>query len=191
MGTQLSWLPVYLGHGASGNAESMRPYVRGLVERGLEAFTIPATGKLPMPARRAVAVVSATTGGRADVVLGGHSYGGRVASMVAAESGCAGLVLFSYPLHRPGHPDELRVEHWPQIDCPVLLLSGEADGFSRLDLLREAVKLLPDARLVTYPHVGHGLHRNAAVFADALDRTAAFVKGLHGRTEGEASAPVS
>jgi predicted alpha/beta-hydrolase family hydrolase len=156
----------------------MRPYVEGLRTRGLEAFTVPANGRLPMPAARAVPVFRAVSGEGHGVVVGGHSFGGRVASMLAAESEVGGLVLFSYPLHRPGHPEELRVEHWPRIRCPVLLLSGESDGFSRLDLLREAVGLLPGARLVTYPRVGHGIHRNAAAFADALDRVAEFVAGL-------------
>ena len=110
--------------------------------------------------------------------LGGHSYGGRVASMVAAEKPVVGLVLYSYPLHRPGHPEELRAGHWPSIQCPVLLLSGESDGFARVDLLRRAVAAWQNAELVTYPGVGHGLHRNPAAFADALNRTAAFVKGL-------------
>jgi pimeloyl-ACP methyl ester carboxylesterase len=57
----------------------------------------------------------------------------------------------------------------------VLLLSGEADPFARMDLLREAVRRLGDARLVTYPRVGHGL---APVLDQALDEVAAFVRGL-------------
>jgi predicted alpha/beta-hydrolase family hydrolase len=85
------------------------------------------------------------------------------------------LILLSYPLHRPGHPEELRVEHWPQIACPVLLLSGESDPFARVDLLRANVSLLRDARLVTYPGVQHGL---APVLDDAMNQVAEFVRGL-------------
>src|SRR5439155_227848 len=61
----------------------------------------------------------------ADVVVGGQSYGGRVASLAAAREAYAGLVCFSYPLHRPGHPETAaeRIAHWPDIECPVLLLS--------------------------------------------------------------------
>jgi pimeloyl-ACP methyl ester carboxylesterase len=55
----------------------------------------------------------------------------------------------------------------------VLLLSGEADPFARIDLLREAVTTLPDAELVTYPGLGHGL---APVLDDALDRVARFLR---------------
>ena len=87
-----------------------------------------------------------------------------------------GLVLFSYPLHRPGGPEiGARSAHFANIHCPVLLLSGEADPFARIDLLREAVKMLPNAELVTYPRLGHGL---LPVLDDALDRTARFLAAL-------------
>jgi pimeloyl-ACP methyl ester carboxylesterase len=66
------------------------------------------------------------------------------------------------------------VSHWAAIKCPVLLLSGEADPFARLDLLRASVSKLVSAELVTYPGVGHGFPRHAAAFNDALDRVAAF-----------------
>jgi predicted alpha/beta-hydrolase family hydrolase len=169
---------VLLGHGASGNAASMRPYVEGLEGRGVKAGTVPATGKLPMRAERAMEVFLDAMAGRDDVVLGGQSYGGRVASMVAAEREVRGLLLFSYPLHRPGHPEELRTDHWARITCPALFLSGEADGFARIDLLRQSVAAHPNFELATYPGVGHGVHRNAAAFADALDRAAGFVTSL-------------
>ena len=96
-----------------------------------------------------------------DVAVGGHSYGGRVASLAAAEpdSPYAALVLFSYPLHPPGAPErtDARIAHWPSIRCPVLLLSGEADPFAKIDLLRATVPRLADAELVTYPRLGHTL----------------------------------
>ena len=111
--------------------------------------------------------------------VGGHSYGGRVASLAAAEPDTAygALVLFSYPLHPPGAPEraEARVAHWPRIACPVLLLSGESDPFAHIGLLRAAVGLLPDARLVTYPRLGHTLR---PVLDDVLDRTAAFLRQI-------------
>jgi predicted alpha/beta-hydrolase family hydrolase len=108
-------------------------------------------------------------------VIGGHSYGGRVASLLAADEPPRALVLLSYPLHRPGHPEQPRTEHWPRIKCPVLLLSGEADPFARIALLRDEVAKLSDAQLLTYPGIGHGLLK---VKDDALDQIARFVTGL-------------
>jgi hypothetical protein len=59
------------------------------------------------------------------LVLGGRSYGGRMCSLAVAEGlPAAGLVLLSYPLHPPGKPDRLRVEHFPALDLPVLVVSG-------------------------------------------------------------------
>ncbi len=166
---------VYLGHGASGSAATMAPFVEGLARRGIEAHA------LQLPRRRAedaVAALLEQVPDAPDVVVGGHSFGGRVASLAAAGGTrrFAGLVCFSYPLHRPGAPDlELRSAHWPAIACPVLLLSGESDPFARIDLLRVAAIRLPDAELVTYPRLGHTLR---PVLDDALDRVAAFVGSL-------------
>ena len=60
----------------------------------------------------------------------------------------------------------------PTIRCPVLLLSGEADPFAKIDLLRASVGKLQNAELVTYPRLGHTLK---PVLEDVLDRTAAFL----------------
>jgi len=156
----------------------MAPFVDGMRTRGLVATAI------DLPKRRAedalpafhLVVPSAT-----DVAIGGHSYGGRVASLAAAEPDApyAGLVLFSYPLHPPGSPERTaaRIAHWPAIRCPVLLLSGESDPFAGIDLLRASVLRLERAELVTYPRLGHSLK---PVLDDALDRVAAFLSGLPG-----------
>lgn len=109
----------------------------------------------------------------ARTAIGGHSYGGRVASLVAADHPVAALVLLSYPLHKPGHPQELRIAHWSRVRCPVLLLSGESDPFARIGLLREAVGTFPNATLNSYPGVGHGL---GPVLDDALDHIAVFLR---------------
>lgn len=71
-----------------------------------------------------------------DLVLGGRSMGGRACSMAVAEGlPAAGLVLLSYPLHPPGRPDRLRVEHFGAIECPVLVVQGDKDPFGRPDEL--------------------------------------------------------
>lgn len=166
---------VYLAHGASGSAATMRPHVDGLRARGLEARAV----GLPVGrAERAVEVYRGQVEGIASAVIGGHSYGGRVASLLAAEEAPRALVLLSYPLHRPGHPEwEARSAHWSRINCPVLLLSGESDPFARIDLLHDAVDALTDGQLVTYPRVGHGL---TPVLDDALDRIAEFIRAVPG-----------
>jgi predicted alpha/beta-hydrolase family hydrolase len=161
---------IYLAHGASGDATTMRPYVKALQARKLTASAI----DLPRSkAERAVPVFIEKV--PAGAIAGGHSYGGRVASMAAVEVRYAALVLLSYPLHRPGHSEDLRTEHWAKIACPVLLLSGESDPFARVDLLRSSVRLLRKAELVTFAGVGHGL---LPVIDVAMDRVAEFVRGL-------------
>lgn len=168
---------IYLGHGASGNAASMAPFVTGLRERGLTADAV------DLPKRKAEDAVDAWRAAVPDgggTIAGGHSFGGRVATLAAAAgAGYAGLVLFSFPCHPPGQPERTaaRVAHFARITCPVLLLSGEADPFARLEILREAVRQLPNAELVTYARLGHTLK---PVLDDALDRVAAFVRALPG-----------
>ena len=173
-------LHCYLGHGASGTSASMAPFVDGLRCRGVEATAIDLAKR---KAEEAIPAFHKVVPRKADIVVGGHSFGGRVASLAAAEPGApyAALVLFSYPLHPPGSPERTaaRTSHWPAITCPVLLLSGESDPFARIKLLRDAVPQLGGpAELVTYPKLGHGL---LPVLDDVLDRVAAFLGSLDNR----------
>src|ERR1700680_1029390 len=134
---------VVLGHGASGNAASMKPYVTGFKRRGIDSIAV----DLPRGgAERAVPVFIKTSGRGQDVIGGGQSFGGRVASMAAVEADFGGLILFSYPLHRPRFPPQLRIEHLPSIRCPTLFLSGDHDPFARIDLLKEYIKLVPNSK---------------------------------------------
>ena len=160
-----------LGHGAAGSARSMAPWVDALAARGVEAAAL----ELPKGnAARAAAVFVQALQRDPRPAIGGHSYGGRAASLAAAETAVPALVLLSYPLHRPGHPEEVRSEHWPRITCPVLLLSGDRDQFAQLPLLRREVAKLQHAELVVYPGQRHGL---LAVRDDAAARIAAFLAG--------------
>jgi predicted alpha/beta-hydrolase family hydrolase len=164
---------VWLGHGASGGPETMRPYVQRLRKRGIDAHAL----RLPRgSAERALGPLRDQVGAElGDAVIGGHSFGGRVASIVAAETPPAGLVLLSYPLHRPGHPEELRIEHWSEIRCPVLVLSGDRDPFARVEELEGAVARLARAELHLYPGLRHGLREIADEVADRIE---GFVRAL-------------
>src|SRR5437667_12561224 len=161
---------VVLGHGASGTPASMKPYVVGFKRRGIDAVAV----DLPRGvAEKAVPVFIKTSGRGHDVIGGGQSFGGRVASMAAVEADFGGLVLISYPLHRPGFPDPLRITHRHLIRCPTLFLSGDRDPFANIDLLKEKIKLIPGARLEVFKGQGHGL---LAVLDQALDIAAALTK---------------
>jgi predicted alpha/beta-hydrolase family hydrolase len=79
------------------------------------------------------------------VCLGGHSYGGRQASILAAESPglVEALLLLSYPLHPPKKPQQLRTAHFPQLHTPALFVSGTKDEFATVDEMRSALALIP------------------------------------------------
>jgi len=167
-------MKVFLGPGATGGVSSLEPYVDGLAALGIEAQPV----KLPSGrAERAVPAYLQQSGTGPDVVVGGRSYGGRVASLAAAapENRFGGLLLFAYPLHRPGFPEQLRTEHWPCIRCPVLIVQGESDPFgSPVELQREARKL-PEVRVVTLPGTGHALKER---LDDALAAAADWIATL-------------
>lgn len=80
------------------------------------------------------------------LVIGGHSMGGRAASMVEAEGKTAdGLLLFGYPLHPAGKPEKMRDAHLPAIQTPTLQINGTEDELCRPDLMEEvATRLFPD-----------------------------------------------
>lgn len=114
-----------------------------------------------VPGYRAVAAAArAAHGPRRPWILGGHSNGGRIATHAVVGEGAAtadGLLLVSYPLHRPGHPEDLRVEHWPDVPVPALVLQGSADGFGSADEVRAVLHLLPAGSVVVeVAGAGHG-----------------------------------
>jgi uncharacterized protein len=94
------------------------------------------------------------------VFLGGHSYGGRQASMLCAEQPgvVEGLLLCSYPLHPPGKPDRLRTQHLPALRVPVLFVHGTRDPFGVIEELDAARKLIPGrTALLGVEGAGHDL----------------------------------
>lgn len=63
-----------------------------------------------------------------NLVIGGKSMGGRMASMVAADSGVHGLACLGYPFHPAGKPERLRIDHLPDLGLPTLILQGSRDS---------------------------------------------------------------
>lgn len=122
---------------------------------------------------------------RGPIIMGGHSMGGRMASMVAAgvdEAGpvprLAGLVLISYPLHPPKRPEKLRVEHLPDISVPCLFVSGTRDEFGTPDELTEWTATIPaPVQHVWIERARHDLKGAEDAVADAV---AEFVSTLTG-----------
>lgn len=98
------------------------------------------------------------------VVLGGHSYGGRQATMLAAEDPhvAAALLLLSYPLHVPDKPAQLRTEHFPKLRTPALFVHGTKDPFGTPAEMRQALSLIPARHEVRFIEgAGHDLRRPA------------------------------
>ena len=117
---------------------------------------------------------------RGPVVMGGRSMGGRMTTMVAADvddagpvARLAGLVLICYPLHPPGKPDNLRVEHLPDIDVPCLFISGTRDPFGAPDELERWTATIPAP--VEHHWIEGGRHDLKGADDDIAERIAAFV----------------
>jgi predicted alpha/beta-hydrolase family hydrolase len=111
------------------------------------------------------------------IVLGGRSMGGRICSMAVADGlPAAALVLISYPLHPPGRPDRLRIEHLPALEVPCLFVSGTRDAFGTPAELEQHTASIPGP--VTHVWIegkGHDLKGCDARVAEVV---AEWVQGL-------------
>ncbi len=108
--------------------------------------------------RRAVESMGRSVQGR--VFLGGHSYGGRQATMLAAEEPglASGLLLLSYPLHPPRKPEQKRDAHFPKLQTESLFVHGSRDPFGSPEEMAQALKLIPArTELVIREGAGHDL----------------------------------
>jgi uncharacterized protein len=93
--------------------------------------------------RRAAAVMRERTDGQ--LFLGGHSYGGRQASMLVSEEPqlVDGLLVLSYPLHPPRKPNELRTSHFPKLSKAAFFVHGTRDPFGTTEEMKSALELIP------------------------------------------------
>lgn len=139
------------------------------------------------PDRQSVLVASVVSAARdlaADLgvpgrrlAFGGRSMGGRMCSIAVAEGlPAAALVLVSYPLHPPGRPDKLRVEHFPAIKAPCLFLSGTRDQFATPSELEAATAAI--AGDVTHLFIEGGDHALRGRDKDVAASVAAWLLSL-------------
>jgi predicted alpha/beta-hydrolase family hydrolase len=167
------WL--VLTHGAGSNCQS--PLLRALAEAfaalGINVLRVdlpfrqsrphgpPPRGSAERDQEGLKAAIDAThREGAARVFLGGHSYGGRQASMVVASDPTltAALLLLSYPLHPPKRPTELRTEHFPDLRTPTLFVHGTRDGFGSISEMAEArTQIHAKNELLAVQSAGHEL----------------------------------
>ena len=109
------------------------------------------------------------------IYLGGHSYGGRQASMLAADEPdiTTALLLLSYPLHPPAKPEQLRIQHFPRLKVPSVFVHGTKDGFGAIPELQTAIaEIAAPCRLIPIENAGHDLKRgrfDLTPIVDALE----------------------
>lgn len=148
-----------LTHGAGGSRES--PLLIRICDEWAARGWLAVRYNLPYRRRRPKGPPSGSAAGDRDgivealtlartladgpVIAGGHSYGGRQTSMVAAEHPelVDLLTLFSYPLHPPGKPDRLRTEHFGAITVSTVFTHGTSDPFGSIEEVRDAVRAIP------------------------------------------------
>lgn len=111
-------------------------------------------------------------------VLAGRSMGGRMATMVAAlDLTVPAVVAYGYPLHPPGRPDRLRIEHLPAVMAPMLFVRGERDVFSQPELFDTYIRTLAGATVIDVAGEDHSLRKPATV-ALIAGETREFLSGL-------------
>jgi uncharacterized protein len=201
-------LTVMLGHGAGANQTSgfMRIFAKGLAARGLDVMTfnfiyMEQGRSVPDQKPKLEACVRAVIGAalkhkrlkKNRLVIGGKSMGGRIASQVMAGEGrdafagdVAGLVFLGYPLHPPGAPEKLRVEHLEHIHKPMLFVQGTRDALGTPDEIEPYIRnLRPAAKIYSIEGGDHSFKSpkkfgvpQEQVFENAMDEIDRWVRNL-------------
>jgi predicted alpha/beta-hydrolase family hydrolase len=175
-----------LTHGAGGNCEAplLIAVEKAFVDAGYQVqrfdLAFRKRGGAPLPAtsgkdrdsiREAVAAMRKLVDGK--VIAGGHSYGGRQSTMLAAEEPglVDGLLLLSYPLHPPNKPEQLRTDHFPSLQTPAVFVHGTRDPFGTIDEMRAALSLIQaKTELVVIEGATHDLKRGRFDLAQLTER---------------------
>lgn len=195
------WAFAALAHGAG--AGYRHPFLTGfadaLAQEGVATlrFNFPyveAGRRMPGPAAHAVATWGAVHAALAESADGvpifamGKSYGGRMASMAAAEGVIdpSGLVYLGYPLHPPGSPDKARTAHLPDVPQPQLFVEGTNDPFiDPHDQLEAAVASCRHAEIAWIDGGGHSFEVKgrkrppAQVAAELAPLAVAWMRRVH------------
>ena len=176
-----SFATLLLAHGAGAGMEHdwMAAMAEALADRGLRVvrFEFPymqarREGRRPGPDRMPKLLEcyrAQLEAQRSPVFLAGKSMGGRVATMLAADADCSGVVVFGYPFHPPGKPEQLRTAHLTELRTPTLIVQGERDTFGhrsevedynlstavRLHWLTDGDHSLKPRKKSGYTHAGH------------------------------------
>lgn len=180
-----------LAHGAGGrmNSPFLNFIAEGLAENGIrvvrfeflymrERRRVPDPPVVLMDTWRAVIE---RHGGGPQVVIGGKSLGGRIASMIADDSAARGLVCLGYPFHPPSKPQQLRTAHLEALRTPTLIVQGERDPFG---MPKEVAgyRLSPSIRIEWLPDGDHSFkppkrsgHTEKDHLARAVSLVAAFI----------------
>ena len=122
------------------------------------------------------------------VFLGGHSYGGRQATMLASEEPelADGLLLLSYPLHPPRKPNQLRTGHFSKLSTPAFFVHGTRDPFGTTAEMNSALELIPGPHaMMELVGAGHDLLGKKAANelpSRVVSEFGIFLKGLTKKT---------
>jgi uncharacterized protein len=185
-----------LAHGAGAGQQHpfMTAVAKGFAARAIDVVTfdfpymrerrkIP--DRAPMLEKAFIAVVETARQWSAapGLFIGGKSMGGRMATHLGAThlQGLRGIVVFGYPLHPPGKPDQLRVEHLPSITAPVLVVQGERDVFGTPQELKPALdSMTAPVALHIVPKGDHSLavsgRRREDILDEVLDFATAWIR---------------
>lgn len=133
------------------------------------------------------AVAALKKSGCDQMFLGGHSYGGRQATMLCAEEPdlVGGLLLLSYPLHPPRKPEQLRTQHFSKLATPALFVHGTRDPFGSIDEMESALKMIPaETKLLKVDGAGHDLgFKGKSRPEEVVERVVAAFESLFGKTK--------
>lgn len=195
-GKQSGWTFVYAPGAGSNLSDPFGAFAASaLAERGVSTVRIQfpymeagrrSPDRPPLLEATWSAVIDAVRPEAARLVIGGRSMGGRIASQVLAQGAAAdALALFAYPLHPPGKPEQLRVEHFARIRVPALFCSGTRDAFASPEELRAAAKKIRGAKVHLLDAADHGFSAPKSsgrtredIWSEAVETMLTWLTGL-------------